>query len=81
MAKLKDLWIEQAACVGTDPEIWFTVDPASFEYCVAVSICKRCEVRRPCYESAIMRREHYGIWGGIDFTTLDRRRRKAPINF
>lgn len=81
MARLIDLWIEKAACVGIDPELWFDHDKTSLAHKMAMSICETCTVRRQCYESAIERREHWGIWAGIDFTTLDRRRRKAPINF
>jgi WhiB family redox-sensing transcriptional regulator len=81
MARLKNLWIERAACVGIEPEIWFDHDTHSLGHQMALRICIGCEVRRPCYETAIRNREHFGIWGGVDFTTLDRRRRKAPVNF
>jgi len=61
--------------------MWFDYEPQSLAHKMAVVICLRCEVRRQCYVSAIERHERYGIWGGMDFTRLDRRRRKAPINF
>ena len=31
----------------------------------ALKICARCDVREECLESAIRRREYWGVWGGL----------------
>lgn len=30
----------------------------------AKAFCRECEVRQPCLESALSRREPWGVWGG-----------------
>lgn len=62
-------WDEQAACRGADVEMFFSVEEADQQR--ALELCARCEVRQECLESAIERREMYGIWGGM--TESDRR--------
>jgi WhiB family redox-sensing transcriptional regulator len=66
----KGTWTAQAACRGTDTEIFFPVTPD--EEAEALSICATCPVRAQCLDDAIRNREIYGIWGG---TTPEQRRR------
>ena len=66
----KGTWTDQAACRGTDTEIFYPVTPD--EEAEALSICATCPVRAQCLDYAIRNRETYGIWGG---TTPDQRRR------
>ena len=61
-------WVERAACVGIDPELWFTTERDSFERAQAIKICGTCDVRTECLKVARKRRERFGIWGGVDFT-------------
>ena len=57
-------WRDEAACRDMDPEVFFTPDEASRE--AAFDTCRRCPVRQPCLEHALMARELHGIWGGTD---------------
>ena len=61
-------WVQRAACIGVDPELWFFVDSNSSERSQAIRICGGCEVKTQCLAAARKRRERYGIWGGVDFT-------------
>ena len=66
----KGTWTDQAACRGTDTEIFYPVTPD--EEAEALSICATCPVRAQCLDYAIRNRENYGIWGGA---TPEQRRR------
>ena len=66
----KGTWTDQAACRGTDTEIFFPAN--ADEEAEALSICATCPVRAQCLEYAVRNKEIYGIWGG---TTPDQRRR------
>lgn len=52
-------WAAEAACIGHDPEIWFSPE---CEW-LAVKICSGCPVRRQCLKEG----DHYeyGVWGGV----------------
>ena len=64
---MEKLWVHLAACIGVDPDLWFFVDPGSFERSQAIRICGGCEVRTQCLAAAKKRRERHGVWGGVDF--------------
>ena len=66
----KGAWTDQAACRGTDTEIFYPAN--SDEEAEALSICATCPVRAQCLDYAIRNRETYGIWGGA---TPEQRRR------
>jgi WhiB family redox-sensing transcriptional regulator len=66
----KGAWTDQAACRGTETEIFFPATPD--EEAEALSICATCPVRAQCLDYAVRNRETYGIWGG---TTPEQRRR------
>ena len=66
----KGAWTDQAACRGTDTEIFFPAN--ADEEAEALSICATCPVRAQCLEYAVRNKEIYGIWGG---TTPEQRRR------
>ena len=61
-------WVERAACVGIDPELWFATDRDSYERAQAIKICGTCDVKAQCLKVARKRRERFGIWVGVDFT-------------
>ncbi|MDQ3758242.1 MAG: WhiB family transcriptional regulator [Actinomycetota bacterium] len=51
----------------------------------AKAICGRCEVREPCLEAALARREPWGVWGGQLFANgkvlaFKRKRGRPPKN-
>ena len=58
-------WVEQAACRGEDPKLFF---PQLGENGVeAKKICHRCPVRVECLEAALSLgvKDQYGVWGGM----------------
>jgi WhiB family redox-sensing transcriptional regulator len=81
------MWQELAACIGHDPELWYsevgtktgprTVGDLERQRNVltAKMICRGCEVRQECLDYCIGEHLHYGIWGGQ--TEQDRKRRRA----
>jgi WhiB family transcriptional regulator, redox-sensing transcriptional regulator len=55
------------ACAGADPELFFPESRTAAAAVPAIAICRRCQVRSRCLQGAIGRREHFGIWGGVNF--------------
>lgn len=45
-----------------DPELFFAEAPADVE--AAKALCQGCLARAQCLESALERREPWGVWGG-----------------
>lgn len=65
-----DMWQEQAACFGIDPDLFF---PTSEEEAgPALSYCSVCGIRETCLAWALKSGERYGVWGGL--TEQQRRR-------
>jgi|HigsolmetaAR206D_1030411.scaffolds.fasta_scaffold16227_2 WhiB family redox-sensing transcriptional regulator len=63
-------WEESALCRQVDPEMFF---PESGEDPVAAKeVCRRCSVRLLCLQTALVRRERFGVWGGL--SAVERRR-------
>jgi WhiB family transcriptional regulator, redox-sensing transcriptional regulator len=62
--------IQRAACVGRDPELWFS--DSRDDIVQAKAICGACPDQSPCLSGAIKRRETYGIWGATDFNPAHR---------
>ena len=56
-------WREQAACRGTDLDLFFPSRGESAE--PARQVCARCPVRQPCLDYAISNAITHGIWGGL----------------
>jgi WhiB family transcriptional regulator, redox-sensing transcriptional regulator len=62
-ARFAARWREQAACRGTDLDVFYpergqTAGPAR-------QVCAACPVRQPCLEYALSNRITSGIWGGL----------------
>lgn len=53
--------MDDAACKGHDPEIWFT---SAWQH-RAVAICTTCPVQNQCANLAQAIRPGYGIWAGV----------------
>lgn len=65
-----DMWQEQAACHGIDPDVFF---PTSEEEAgPALAYCGACRIREMCLAWALKNGERYGVWGGL--TEQQRRR-------
>lgn len=58
-------WTRQAACAGTDPNLWFP-EKAGDSIPEAKAICARCPVSDECLAYAIRWTIQYGIWGGLN---------------
>lgn len=71
-------WRDQAACDGTDPDLWFPTGrgfDAAPAIAAAKDICATCPVRPECLEAGL--HEPYGVWGGMSEKErrVERRRR------
>lgn len=61
-------WMEDAACVGRDPELWFADGNSQKDLIQeAKAVCMDCPVRLDCLKTACLTRPD-GVWGGTTFT-------------
>lgn len=67
-----ELWRLDAACRGSDPELWFPGDTSEVAATPAKAICRDCPVRPVCLDFALANHLDDGIYGGT--TAADRRR-------
>lgn len=58
-------WTRQAACAGSDPDLWFTDTRSPAAYTEAKAICDRCPVQPQCLDWALEIRTTHGLWGGL----------------
>ncbi|MET7683344.1 WhiB family transcriptional regulator [Streptomyces sp. NPDC005423] len=61
-------WIERAACVGEDPELFFPVGrsgPALRDVREAKAVCAGCPVVAECLSWAVATGQTNGVWGGL----------------
>ncbi len=65
-----DVWQEQAACFGIDPDVFFPISEE--EAGPALAFCASCSLKELCLAWALKNGERYGVWGG---TTEQQRRR------
>lgn len=72
---MRDEWMDDANCVGVDPELFY---PDKDEDTEAKLVCFDCPVRAICLETAIKRGE-VGIWGGANDKQRESLRRKLNI--
>jgi WhiB family redox-sensing transcriptional regulator len=70
-------WHAEAACRGTDPEVFFprTSDPRH----EALALCASCPVRSQCLEHALALPEDHGTWGGRSERARRRIRRRRIL--
>jgi WhiB family transcriptional regulator, redox-sensing transcriptional regulator len=59
-------WREAAACAQSDPELFFTDQPA--QQAQALAVCAGCPVRDACLRDALTNARLYGVWGGLTET-------------
>jgi WhiB family redox-sensing transcriptional regulator len=52
-------------CHSEDADLWFAERPAQLDR--AQRLCRGCPIRRECLETALDRREPWGVWGGEIF--------------
>lgn len=65
-------WVEHAACVGHDPELWFP--PPGGRAPQARAICNACPVQRDC-AAYVLLYPQCGVWGG-----LTENQRRQPLH-
>lgn len=63
-------WHEEAACIGVDPQLFFSSERQLIERRTALAICRGCSVRMICLKDAIDKDDQF-IRGG---TTYEQRR-------
>jgi WhiB family transcriptional regulator, redox-sensing transcriptional regulator len=62
-------WMDDAACLGEDPELFFPDGPAKevvLKGQLAKAVCRRCDVIGQCLSWAIETDQEIGIWGGLN---------------
>lgn len=65
-------WRDKAACLTSDPEIFFP-DPSDVDTALrAKGVCDTCPVISECRRFAIRTRQSDGIWGGLSKHGLKR---------
>lgn len=60
-------WLNRAACVHEDPELFFpvgTAGPAVQDAEAAKEVCHRCPVVAECLDWAVTTEQTTGVWGG-----------------
>ncbi|WP_225833749.1 WhiB family transcriptional regulator [Streptomyces sp. NK08204] len=75
-------WREQAACRGTDPDLFFpvgTTGPAAQQTQRAKKVCACCRVRERCLRWALDTGQSIGIWGGTTETERRALRRRVSV--
>jgi WhiB family redox-sensing transcriptional regulator len=76
------VWMEEAACRGSNPDVFFPARGDSTED--AKKVCRDCPVRQDCLDHAIEKRELQGVFGGMSVrerrVEVKRRGRAARLN-
>lgn len=75
-------WMDRAACVETDPDLFFPEKNASTF--AAKRVCASCDVREQCLAFALRNDESHGIFGGLSGNERRRlkkgRTTRLPVN-
>ncbi|MET8471326.1 WhiB family transcriptional regulator [Streptomyces sp. NPDC004856] len=64
-------WLDRAACVDEDPELFFpvgTTGPSVQDEQAAKEVCDRCPVITECLGWAVATGQTTGVWGGTSET-------------
>jgi WhiB family redox-sensing transcriptional regulator len=70
-------WIEQSACKGASPSLFFPDKWDNQSVRSAKAVCANCPVRAECLEYAVAAVEPFGIWGGL--TSKQRSKLRRPL--
>lgn len=79
-------WLEGAACVGEDPELFFpigTAGPGLLQLEAARAVCNRCPVIAVCLSFALETGQDAGVWGGLsedERRSLRSSRQRSPVS-
>lgn len=80
----REVWLDRAACLEHDPELWFqsgvgVSERTELHWAAARAVCAECPVRAECLEAHLS--EADGMFGGLtplERKALRRRRRLTP---
>jgi WhiB family transcriptional regulator, redox-sensing transcriptional regulator len=70
-------WMDEANCLGCDPDLFFPERGESTGE--AKAVCRGCAVRDECLEFALAVGEKHGIWGGLSERERRRIRRERGL--
>jgi WhiB family redox-sensing transcriptional regulator len=59
------LWMRDALCAQSSPDLWFPEGSLHEVNAEARRICQRCPVIDECLAYALANNEDHGIWGGL----------------
>ena len=62
MTRPDTTWMDHAACLGMDPELFHPRRGESTK--PAKAVCATCPVQTDCLQWALKTRQHWGVWGG-----------------
>jgi hypothetical protein len=67
------------SCEETDPDVFYPEKGENNHVPQAKAVCRGCEIREQCLETALAADERFGIWGGLstrerDVLVVERRR-------
>ncbi len=74
-------WESQAACLTSDPDLFFPIGPAGpalQQIERAKAICARCPVRCECLQLALATHQVHGVWGGTSEKERQLLRSRGP---
>ena len=74
-----DQWVEQAACSGRNPRLFFADSGEVALLEAARRICATCPVQAQCLAAAIEHDERFGVWGGLDTRERDARQGRRQL--
>ncbi len=61
-------WMDRAACLGVDPEVFFPDRGDLHGLGEALAVCAGCPVRHECLEFALSENLTHGVYGGMPQT-------------
>ena len=73
----EETWREDAACSGSDTDLFFPTGEDEALAAPAKAICAACPVQAQCLQYAIATNQTEGVWGGL--TGPERRRLRRRI--
>ncbi len=75
-------WASRAACLGTDPELFFPIGetgPALRQIAEAKQVCRGCPVQRACLQWALDTGQDAGVWGGLSESERLQLKKGRPV--
>ena len=80
LSGLDTSWMDQAACRGVDPGLFFPERGARAAFDRIRAICETCPVQVECLEYALEINTQHGFWGGKSERERRRMRRERKAS-